>query len=389
MLRLVFDHIDGNMIVPNLVANFQSLSHEQEWPYTSYPRLAYYAQDHRWPIKVTTLDNHTDQDTFYLISLAWFDFKVDWFALLSEPVIQRLRDRKLTLLFYYHEGDNPYTIKSRLDQLCEQYQMPLTCYRFISANSSAALIKNFVYFSDHELLYWRQNRHHAALPWHNRTRRFRYTALNRTHKWWRATVMADLKRSGRLRNCQWSYGDQDIGDQPCDNPLRLAAIPGIRPELEAFMKEVPYYCDSLTSDQHNQHDLLDPSLYVSSYFHLVLETMFDLGGSNGAFITEKTYKCIKHAVPFVIVGAPGSLQILRDNGYKVFDNMIDNSYDLELNNDRRWTAVKHTLDQILSNNLKTWHSQCQQDAEHNQRLFLDIKIQQLNTLKNRLYESLD
>ena len=73
----------------------------------------------------------------------------------------------------------------------------------------------------------------------------------------------------------------------------------------------------------------------------------------------------------------------------MFDNIIDNSYDLELDNDRRWTAVKHTLDQILLNNLKTWHSQCQQDAEHNQRLFLDIKIQQLNKLKNRLYESLD
>lgn len=389
MLRLIFDKIHSNQIVPNLVQNFHDADHEHQWPYTSYPRLAYYAQDHQWPIKVASIKQDTDKDSFYLISLAWFDFSIDWFSLLSDQVIQRLRDQKLTLLFYYHEGDNPYNIKARLDQLCKQYQLPIDCYRFVSANSKANSIENFVYFSDHELLYWRQNRHHPALPWSNCNRKFRFTALNRTHKWWRATVMSDLKRSGRLKNCQWSYGDQDIGDNPSENPLRLAAISGIRPKLDKFMKGVPYYCDKMTSEQHNQHDLLDPSLFVNSYFHLVLETMFDLGGSNGAFVTEKTYKCLKHAVPFVIVGAPGTLQILRDSGYKVYDNIIDNSYDLELDNDRRWAAVKHTLDQILSTNLRTWHSQCQSDAEHNQRLFLDLKIHQLNKLAQKLYESLD
>ena len=389
MLRLIFDRINGNSVVPNLVQDFANADHERQWPYVSYPRLAYYAQDHQWPIKIATVKSDTDQDSFYLISLAWFDFTVDWFDLLNAEVYERVRDRKLTLLFYYHEGDNPYMIKQRLDQLCDDHKMPPDCYRFISANSSANLIKNFVFFSDHELLYWRQNRGHQALPWHTRKRRYRYTVLSRTHKWWRATMMADLKRSGRLKNCQWSYGDQDIGDRPEDNPIRLAAINGIRPALEQFMKSVPYHCDNMTSEQHNQHDLLDPSLFVNSYFHLVLETMFDLGGSGGAFITEKTYKCIKHAVPFVIAGAPGSLQILRDSGYRVYDGVIDNSYDLEQNNDRRWNAIKLTLDQILDTDLKTWHAACQSDAEHNQRLFLDLKLHQLNKLTNQLYESLD
>ena len=151
MLRLIFDQINGNSVVPNLVQDFANADHEQQWPYVSYPRLAYYAQDHQWPIKIATVKSDTDQDSFYLISLAWFDFTVDWFDLLNAEVYERVRDRKLTLLFYYHEGDNPYMIKQRLDQLCDDHKMPPDCYRFISANSSANLIKNFVFFSDHEL----------------------------------------------------------------------------------------------------------------------------------------------------------------------------------------------------------------------------------------------
>ena len=389
MLSLVFDQINGNSLVPNLTPKFHDANHEHQPPYTSYPRLAYYAQDHLWPIKILHTSQANSTDSFYLISLSWFDFNTDYFALLSPEVVEQLHNRNLTLLFYYHEGDNPYKIKQRLDYLSEQHKLDTNCYRFISGNSAAGNLKNFVFFADHELLYWRQNRHHTPISWHQRPRRFRYTLLSRTHKWWRATVVADLWRSGRLEQCQWSYGNVDIADQEADNPLRLAAIPGIRAVLPEFLKGVPYQCDSYTSDQHNQHDLLDPALFTESYFHLVLETMFDLDGSNGAFVSEKTFKCIKHAVPFVLVGAPGSLQLLRDLGYKVYDSVIDNSYDQERDNDRRWRAVKNTLDQILQSDLAQWHAQCQSDAEHNQKLFLDLKIDRLNNLSKQLYDSLN
>jgi len=56
-------------------------------------------------------------------------------------------------------------------------------------------------------------------------------------------------------------------------------------------------------------------------------------------VTEKTFKSIVNLQPFLIVGAPGSLQALRDLGYKTFDCVIDESYDYQEDHDRRMKLV--------------------------------------------------
>jgi hypothetical protein len=115
----------------------------------------------------------------------------------------------------------------------------------------------------------------------------------------------------------------------------------------------------------------------------VLETHFDADGSGGAFLTEKTFKAIKHAQPFVIIGCAGSLATLRSLGYRTFDHVIDNSYDLEPNNTQRWLKVKHTLQQIQADPHGHF-LRCWDDIEHNQQLFLANKSHRLNTLFTKL-----
>jgi len=215
---------------------------------------------------------------------------------------------------------------------------------------------------------------------HTRTRPYTFVALSRTHKWWRAAVMADLLQSNMLSQSLWSYNTAlPLGDDPADNPIEH--LPNV--DVDVFMQNGPYRCDTLTVGEHNNHALVVPEHYTDAYFNVVIETHFDADGSGGAFLTEKTFKPIKNAQPFVLIAPAGSLQCLRDLGYRTFDSVLDNAYDLETNNTQRWLKVKHTLQQIQQDPHGIF-LQCQEDLVYNQRLFQSTKLDRLNTLFRKL-----
>lgn len=347
----------------------------QHWPHTTPAELFGHMDDHGYQYSLTTQGNG-----YYVIGLGFFDFTIDYFALVDNTLLQKIQQGLVTVLFYYHEGDNPHNIKQRLDSLCAQHNLSTSCYRFVSGNTAAKSIPGFVYFPDHELLFWRRNQDVAPVEFHTRSRPYTFVALSRTHKWWRASVMADLQQSGMLTHSLWSYNTNLVlGDAPGDNPIEQ--LPGI--DIPAFMRTGPYTCDNLTTEQHNDHSLAVNDHYVNAYFNLVLETHFDADGSGGTFLTEKTFKPIKNGQPFVLVAPAGSLQCLRDLGYRTFDSVLDNTYDTETNNTQRWLKVKHTLEQIQQDP-HGYFLRCWDDIEHNQQLFLASKSQRLNTLFTKL-----
>jgi hypothetical protein len=117
----------------------------------------------------------------------------------------------------------------------------------------------------------------------------------------------------------------------------------------------------------------------------VLETHFDADGSNGAFLTEKTFKCLKHGHPFVLFAPPGSLASLRGMGYRTFDHAIDTSYDSIADNTYRYLAVMRTVQQLAQADPNTLYNSCVEDATHNQQVFLASKWDRLNSLYERLH----
>jgi hypothetical protein len=377
--KFVVDHIVKSKAYPAL-ARWSAQPYTAEWrqfvnhwPNTVPCELHEHCQTHNFPYTLGT-----DLGDFYTIGLGFFNFDIDYFSLIPTKILKQ----KIPILFYYHEGDNPYHIKQRLDSLCRQHDLSTGCYRFISGNTSADNIENFVWFPDHELLFWHRNQTIAPATVNTQFRPYDFTLLSRTHKWWRATVVTDLYRSGLLDSSQWSYNTVDIGDREQDNPIQIDIL-NIRTHMQNFLKYAPYTCDTLTAEQHNDHHLTEIQHYTDSYFNIILETHFDADGSGGAFLTEKTFKPIKHAQPFVVVGAPGSLKALRDLGYRTFDHVLDNSYDSIQDNTQRWLAVKLVIEQIKQDPQK-YFAGCRDDAAHNQQLFLSSKYNRLNRLLERL-----
>jgi hypothetical protein len=155
--------------------------------------------------------------------------------------------------------------------------------------------------------------------------------------------------------------------------------------MEEFLAGSPYRCDDLSADEHNSHWILADYLYSDSYCSFILETLYDAEQSGGAFITEKTFKAIRNAHPFIIFGCPNTLATLRRLGYRTFDSYIDNLYDLEQDNTERFQATMHTVEKLLSNdNLHDWYQSCREDIEYNQRLFVDSKYSRLAKLSQSL-----
>jgi hypothetical protein len=276
------------------------------------------------------------------VGLEFFNFGIDYFELMSSKIRDKLREESVRVLFYYHEGDNPLRIKQRLDDLVNTHLLPPNCYVFVSANTAAQGIKNFVYFTDFELWYYQRNHSLLPLKIHNEPRERDFTVLNRLHKSWRALAMADLKSLDLLDNSYWSYCESGaFADAEC--PVEIDAIAGLRTRTEEFLKSAPHISDELDHDQRNDHSTLVPKYHVNSYCNIVMETHFDADQSGGAFLTEKTFKPIKHGQLFFIAGPAGSLQVLRDLGYRVFDSVLDNSYDLEPDHTQRWMALSKVI----------------------------------------------
>lgn len=354
--------------------------YSRHWPWTVPCELHEHCRIHGFPHRFTELNNASNT-SYYTVGIGWFDYTVDYFALVPREVVAR----KIPILFYYHEGDNPYNIKRRLDSLNKQYG---AVYCFTSGNTAAAALQNFVYFPDHELLYWQRNNTVAAELAHSNRRPYKFTLLSRTHKWWRASIVADLYSRGLLDASQWSYNTElALQDDPRDNPIEIDVL-GLRTTIDRFVTNGPYTCDTLTADQHNDHHLHVGEHYTASYCNIIVETHFDADGSGGAFLTEKTFKPIKHGQLFVVVGCAGSLQALRDLGYRTFDHAIDTTYDTIANNTERWLAVRRCIEQLARTDLHALYEQCRSDIEHNQQLFLASKLPRLNTLYDKLLHQL-
>lgn len=402
MFKFVADRVVRTRAYPNLAVHAAEpytpawREFGQHSPYTVPAELITHCETHSYPVELKTTSEYLagadTQRHWYPVQFGWFSFETDYIALLPPDIKAILQDttHNLRILFYYHEGDNPSDIKARLDHLCKSNGLSADVYRLVSGNTAADRLKQCVHFCDHELLYYMRNSPiPAKQPEFLKTgvpMRSSFLLLSRSHKWWRATVVTDMQHQGLLDCAVWSYNTVlDVGDRVEDCPIELDSVNITPTALTEFLQRGPYRCDSLDAAAHNDHSQHVQEHYDSTACSIVLETHFDADGSGGAFLTEKTFKCIKHGHPFVLFAPSGSLASLRTMGYRTFDRVIDNTYDSIADNTLRYLAVMHTVRKLAQINPNTLYNSCVEDLIHNQQVFLASKQDRLNSLYERLH----
>lgn len=116
--------------------------------------------------------------------------------------------------------------------------------------------------------------------------------------------------------------------------------------------------DSKTEKDHAYLTTDTDYLYRDTYFSVVTETngfqwpplAGPWGGETGAgrLVSEKTFKPIAQRHPFILVGIPNSLDLLRELGYKTFHPWIDESYNSELNDAKRIIMVADEIERLCN-----------------------------------------
>lgn len=88
------------------------------------------------------------------------------------------------------------------------------------------------------------------------------------------------------------------------------------------------------------------NLYKDTAFSVVNETYFF--ENIGRFLTEKTFKPMSYHHPFIILGKPFSLELLRSLGYKTFDPFINESYDQEVDDVKRMQLILQEIERLCN-----------------------------------------
>ena len=124
--------------------------------------------------------------------------------------------------------------------------------------------------------------------------------------------------------------------------------------------------DDLISQTRYNH--FNPSWYNDTYFSIVAETTIDL---EYLFISEKTYKPIAFYHPFILVAQPKILQHLRNNGFETYENLFDESYDLDLDFNVRFEKI---ISNVEKYNKIPYDKLTQDKLQHNHDLFFNKDI---------------
>ena len=103
--------------------------------------------------------------------------------------------------------------------------------------------------------------------------------------------------------------------------------------LHLDLKEKSYY----TSTK------LNLPIYFNSYFDVITAAKYD---TNDVYIDEKVYKSFACFKPFLLIGQYNTLKVLKDLGFKTFDEIFDESYDNEKDNQKRLKLVLKEIDKI-------------------------------------------
>ncbi len=105
----------------------------------------------------------------------------------------------------------------------------------------------------------------------------------------------------------------------------------------------------------------------NSFVNLVTETRFS---SPMPCFNEKTLKPISVFRPFIMLGPPGTLKLLKELGFKTFDKWWDESYDAITDHNKRFETVYNLVKEILKKNKEDLSSMLNEMSEiliHNQK----------------------
>jgi hypothetical protein len=122
-------------------------------------------------------------------------------------------------------------------------------------------------------------------------------------------------------------------------------------------------------------------IYQNSLYSVVIVD------SRGYYLDEKIARPMIATRPFIVMGPAGYLQALRNLGFATFDPVIDESYDLEPNDQRRYSMALDSLGKLANQNSQSVYDRLKKRLQHNRKLVYNCEYW-ANRLKDWLNDSI-
>lgn len=222
----------------------------------------------------------------------------------------------------------------------------------------------------------------------------KFSALSRRYVPWRLHLYALLVKKKLLNNFIYSFNNihpyGDVVHYSKDtmlNDLNETKFGEINSMLFEWLDKVPYTLPGNVNVKNGWENTTYNAI-LSANIHLLIETHFDFfyvpKGPDNIYnrklapgcISEKFYKTISCEKPFIAFATPYFLEQVRELGFKTFSPYINESYDLELDHNKRADMIVSEVERIsnLSNDeYQLLVIQCQTIAQYNKKLFISMK----------------
>jgi len=196
-----------------------------------------------------------------------------------------------------------------------------------------------------------------------------FAMLARVPKPHRVATAVEVLKRGLDTYGYMSCGSAGLGDDP---DLYRRTVP------EPYKDRFPLLLDGLVPS-HQQNDVLVLPQVTEAFCQLIPETSYEwlYPGWSTVFPTEKSEKCFLLGQVPIFVAPAGHVDNLRQLGFDLFDDIIDHSYDNELDPDARIPLAVDQLEQIcrhVLDQLKQWRTANLHRLRHNRDLCDQLKI---------------
>ena len=213
--------------------------------------------------------------------------------------------------------------------------------------------------------------------------------------YWSQWLINSTSKRVPLATVSKSYSLGCLSGQP--RPHRIVNILKLRKKtywektlLSSFSEHSDTRADDLklTIDEMDQWNEIKESLpgyretswgncpqLIDSYLHLVVETTVS---RHSIFTTEKTWSPVAAGVPFVILGNPGTMNFLKQQGVDIYDDVIDHKYyDTEKGTRTRIDELHAVVDDLMLQGIDKIYNQLSDRVVSNQTKFFNAEFGQI------------
>jgi hypothetical protein len=152
--------------------------------------------------------------------------------------------------------------------------------------------------------------------------------------------------------------------------------------LEPHMEPIGFVDHSMSFAKYFTENLMMSaitpfSVYQKTAYSIITETNAD---NTFSFFTEKTAKPMLGKRLFIVFNGQYFLRNLRESGFKTFDGIIDESYDIEPDNQKRWQMALESAIWLSKQNQSEIFEKIKPITEHNFQLINSNWNQKLNKI---------